>query len=341
MRFIRLATIVILTTVLAAAPAPPPPTAEAFPARIDLIGAEIFGIDRSHSYLGFTIPFLGMTNVRGTFNDFTATILYDEQHPERSSVTLRIDPASIDTQNAGRDKDLQAETFFDVAHFPEITFQSTSIESKGGNRYLLHGGLTIKGVTRAIAIPMTRTVPRTPDAGWGNIRIGGTGAVTLNRHELGIEGPEFWNKALGDTVQVELDILGSRPNYERWGFPGKDKPSIGELMSRTLETGGAAAAVAQYRELRQQKPDEYNFGAPQLGILVNRLMQRRKLQDALTVLALGTEVYPEEPGFQARLGEAWAALGDRAKAIAAYEKAQSLNPDGTESKEMLRRLRAK
>lgn len=307
--------------------------------RIEMIGAEIFGIDRSHSHLGFAIPFLGMTKVRGTFNDYTATILYDDLKPERSSITVVIDPKSIDTHGEGRDRDLQGEAWFASEKHPKIVFQSTRIERKGGEKFVMHGNLTMKGVTKALAIPFTRTVPRGPDAGWGNIRIGGTGALTINRRDFGIDGPEFWSKALGDTIEIEIDLLGNRPNYDRWSFQSAAKPSIGELLAKTVETSGAAAAAAQFRELRAQKPDEYNFGPGQLATLIFRLMQHRKVDDALALLDAAVEAYPEESGFHARMGEAYAAKGDRARAIAAYEKAQAINPNGTESKEMLRRLR--
>jgi polyisoprenoid-binding protein YceI len=306
--------------------------------RIELIGAELFGIDRSHSHLGFTIGFMGLSKVRGTFNDFSATILYDDLKPERSSVTFSIDPATIDTHNEGRDRDLQGEAWFATAKHPRIVFQSTKIEPKGKDRYLVHGELTMKGVTKTIAIPMTRTVPRGPDKGWGNVRIGGTGAVTINRRDFGIDGPEFWSKALTDDVEIEIDLLGNRPNYDRWSFQSREKPSIGEVLQKTVETSGAAAAAAQFRELKAQSPDAYNFAPGQLGLVIFRLMQHRKLDDALTLLALATEAYPEEPGFHARMGEAYAALGKRAEAIAAYQKAQALSPNGTEAKEMLRQL---
>ncbi len=274
-----------------------PPTA-----RIDLIGAEIFAIDRAHSYLGFTVSFLGMSKVRGTFRNYGATILYDDAHPERSSVTISIDAASIDTgDNAGRDRDLQADAWFASAKHPKIVFQSTKIEPKGANKYLLHGELTMKGVTRAIAIPMTRTVARVADTGWGNIRIGGSGAVTVKRHDFGVDGPDFWNKAIGGEVLIELDILGTRPNYDRWNLPEEEKA--------------------------------------QTHVKILRLMQHRELQEALTLLKTAVERYPEEAGFHARLGEAYAATGDRAAAIRAYEKAHELNPSGTEAIEMLRRLR--
>ena len=325
MRIARLlAALAIAASALAQTPPPPPVVYP--PARIELIGAEIFGIDRAHSFLGFTIPFLGMTKVRGTFNDFTATILYDDAHPERSSVTLGIDASSIDTDNQGRDKDLQAEAWFATEKNPKIFFRSTRIESKGANKYLVHGQLTMKGVTKEIAIPMTRTVPRVADAGWGNIRIGGSGAVTISRHDFGIDGPEFWSKALGDQVVIDLDILGNRPNYDRWNV----SPNAQTLLN-TIETSGAAAAAAQLRELHPEKAGE-------VGVVISRLMQHRKVQDALTLLTVAAELYPDEPGFHARLGEAYATLGDRASAIREYQKAQALNPNGTEAMEMLRAL---
>ena len=307
--------------------------------RIPMLDAEIFSIDRSHSHLGFAIGFIGMSKVHGTFNDYTATIVYDDAKPERSSITLMIEAKSIDTHGEMRDRDLQGALWFDTEKHPQILFQSTRIERKGDERYVVHGNLTMKGVTRAIAIPMTRTVKRTPDAGWGNIRIGGTGAVTINRRDFGVTGPDFWEKALSDNVDIEIDLLGNRPNYDRWGFQSKDKPSIGEVLLKTLESSGAKAAAAQFKELRAQKPDDYNFAPGQLNTLILRLMQHRKLEDALTLLDVATEAYPGESGFHARMGEAYAALGDKTKAITAYEKAQSINPLNTEAKEMLRRLK--
>lgn len=326
---------------VSAQPAPPQQTFEPFPARIDAIGAEIFGIDRAHSTLGFTIGFLGMSKVRGAFNDYAATILYDDVHPERTSVTLSIDANSIDTANEGRDKDLKAEKFFDVAKYPRITFQSSRIEPKGKDRYVVHGDLTIKGHTKAISFPMQRTVMRGPDKAWGNIRIGGAGSVTIHRKDFDILGNEFWGAALADDVLIDLDILGSRPNYDRWSWQSRDKPSIGELVWKTIETDGAAAAAQRFRELKKTSADQYNFDPGQLGVAINRLMQRRRADDALKLLEAAVEAYPDQAGFYARSGEAYAVLGRREDAIRMYEKARDIFPEGTESAEMLRRLKGK
>lgn len=336
-----LAFAVLAAAVPATAQAPPPSSPpETFPARIELVGAEIFGIDRSHSYLGFSIGFLGVSRVRGTFRAYQATILYDDERPERSSVTVAIDPASIDTAGEMRDKDLKSANFFDVEKHGEIVFQSARIEPLGGERYRVHGTLTMKGVARPVVLEMTRTFRRAPDAAWGNIRMAVTGRTTLRRKDFGILGSDFWgDKVLTDEVEVEIDLVGSRANYDRWSFMSREKPSIGEEVWKTLEASGAAAAAARFRELRRTQPDAYNFGADQLGIAINRLMQRRRLDEALELLAAGIEAFPDESGFYARAGEAHAAAGRRDEAIRLYEKAQALAPHGTESMEMLRRLR--
>ena len=330
---------IALLLVAASAFAADPPKFEPFPARIDLVGAEIFSVDRAHSHFGFTIGFMGMSKVHGTFKDYGMTILYDEVHPERSSVTVVIDAASIDTGLESRDKDLKGERFFDVAKHPQIRFQSTRIEPKGKDRWLVHGDLTMKGTTKAIAIPMQRTAQRGPDPGWGNIRVGGAGSVTIRRKDFGVDGPEFWSAALADDVVIDLDILGNRFNYERWSWASREKPSIGETVWKTIESDGAAAAAAQLRELKKTAADQYNFEPGQVGIVVNRLMQRRKAAEALLVLEAAIEAFPKEPGFYARSGEAYAVLGKREDAIRMYEKSIELLPDGTESAEMLRRLR--
>jgi tetratricopeptide (TPR) repeat protein len=166
-----------------------------------------------------------------------------------------------------------------------------------------------------------------------------TGKLTLQRRDFGIGGNEFWGMVIAEAVEIDLEILGTRPNYERWSFESREKPSAGEEVWKALEKAGAAAAAERFRELRRTQPDAYDFAAGQLALVVNRLMQRRRLEEALPLLAAAIEAYPDESGFYARSGEAHAALGRRDEAIAMYEKAHSLNPEGTEAMEMLRRLK--
>lgn len=308
--------------------------------RIELIGAEPFAADTLHSYLGFSIGFMGMTKVRGSFRSYSACVLFDEKDPTGSSATVVIDPASIDTAFESRDKDLKSASFFDVEKFPRILFQSQRIERVGPDRYVVHGTLEIKGVARSIDLPMTQTVARLPDTGWGNIRIGGSGAATIRRSDFGVLGNDFWGKkVLAEDVEMTIELLAIRPNHDLWGFDLNDRPSIGEVMWKTFEGSGIEAALAKYRELKEKQPNDYNFSASQLAIVGHRLFQRRRLPEALSVYELAIASGPKDPSTIAcKIGEVHAAMGERGAAVAAYRKVLDVNKDNAEAIEMLRRL---
>jgi polyisoprenoid-binding protein YceI len=165
-----------------------------------------FSIDKAHSDAAFQVRHL-ISKVRGRFTDFDGAIAFDEAHPERSTVEFTIQAGSIDTGTPDRDAHLRGEDFFAVDKYPTIAFRSTSIAAKGGERFDVIGDLTIRGVTRQVAIPVdflgTATDP------WGNQKIAFEGELTLNRKDFGLN----WNAAIetggflvGDEVRVSLQI---------------------------------------------------------------------------------------------------------------------------------------
>jgi polyisoprenoid-binding protein YceI len=332
------AVLALFCAAVAGQPAPAPTPAPDW-GRIELIGAELFGVDPSHSYVGFTIGFLGLTRVRGNFKSYAAAILYDEKDPTRSSVTVVFDPASINTGSEMRDKDLKGPKFFDVEKFPKMIFRSQSIERAGKDGYVVHGTLEMHGVQKEVSIPMTQTVPRMPDTAWGNMRVGVTGVVKLKRTDFGINGNEFWgSRTLSEEVDVEINILGNRFNFDKWSFDSKEKPSIGQAMSEALAAKGVEGALARYRELKEKSPNDYNFETDQVALVASRLLQHRRLREALQVYRLAAAEWPKDPVLHARVGETCAAMGDRAAALAAYRKALELAPQNPEAIEMVRRL---
>src|SRR6266550_2290313 len=94
------------------------------------VSAAVWKFDPMHTQVEFSAKHLGMMTVRGHFAELTASgDLYPDQ-PERSSVTVTINTASIRTHNEQRDNDLRASNFLEVDKFPTITFTSTKIEPK-------------------------------------------------------------------------------------------------------------------------------------------------------------------------------------------------------------------
>ena len=168
--------------------------------------ATSYTADRNHSDVSFRVRHL-MSNVRGQFNDFSATIVKDDANPANSSVKFTIQAASVDTGVADRDKHLKSDDFFAVEKNPEITFVSSNVEKASETLYHVTGQLTLRGVTKVITLPVTFG-GEMKDPG-GNNRVGFATEVTLNRKEFGIN----WNRALdnggfllADEVQAEIAL---------------------------------------------------------------------------------------------------------------------------------------
>src|SRR5438309_4375070 len=112
--------------------------------------------DPNHSTVGFSVKHMVATTVRGQFTRFSSTVDWNRDDPAKSSVELKIDPASINTNNEKRDGHLKSADFFDVQRCPEMTYKSTRIE-KSGDKYKVTGDLTMHCVTRPLMLEATFT----------------------------------------------------------------------------------------------------------------------------------------------------------------------------------------
>lgn len=86
-----------------------------------------FEINPAHSQVGFSVRFMGLSNVRGAFATLEGSILYFADQPERSSVSVVILARSINTNTADRDRHLRSPDFLDVERYPYITFRRLSV----------------------------------------------------------------------------------------------------------------------------------------------------------------------------------------------------------------------
>ncbi len=173
-------------------------------------GLETFEIDAVHTSIGFFVRHMVISNVRGRFTRFSGTILYDSLDNSRSSVSVTIDAASVNTENQERDNDLRSSNFFDTATFPQMVFKSKRIEPQCEG-YLCVGDLTMHGVTKEISVPFT-ILGRQKDP-WGNERLGFEGELKLDRRDFGLT----YNSALdsgglvvGNEVKIELNVEAVR-----------------------------------------------------------------------------------------------------------------------------------
>jgi len=140
--------------------------------------AATYDIDRkgAHAFIQFKIKHMGYSWLLGRFNTFEGKFDYDEKNPNASSITLRIDTSSVDSNHARRDKHLRSKDFLDVAHYPEATFVSTSFH-ENGKEITLKGKFTLHGVSKDIVIKGQHI--GAGDDPWGHYRRGFEGRTTI------------------------------------------------------------------------------------------------------------------------------------------------------------------
>ncbi|MHB1488230.1 MAG: YceI family protein [Acidimicrobiales bacterium] len=167
--------------------------------------AGTWDIDPVHSDVSFMVRHMMVSKVRGRFTTFSGEITTGE-NPLESSVTAEIDLASIDTGNEDRDNHVRSADFFEADAHPKMTYRSTAIR-QSGDKYILDGELTIKGVTRNVSLDL-EVNGLGPDA-YGGTRVGFSATGELNRKDFGVNfnaTMETGGVVVGDKVQLLLEI---------------------------------------------------------------------------------------------------------------------------------------
>ena len=146
-----------------------------------------------------------VSKVRGRF-PVSAGHLVIADDPVASTVEATIDVAAVDSGDPKRDDHLRSADFFDVEHYPTVTFRASRVEDHGDGEFTLHGDLTVRGTTRPVILH-GEYLGSSPSP-WGDTRIGFTAETEVNRKDFGLE----WNVALetggvlvGDKIKLTID----------------------------------------------------------------------------------------------------------------------------------------
>lgn len=166
--------------------------------------AGTWNIDSAHSNVGFTVRHLMVSKVRGSFGNFSGSIVVSEDGT--ASVNAEIDVTSIDTKNADRDAHIRSADFFDAEQFPTATFVSTGVRPDGDD-YIVDGDFTLRGVTRPVELKLEFNGV---NPGMGQGPVAGFEATTvINRKDFGIsiDMPlEGGGAVVGDKITILLEI---------------------------------------------------------------------------------------------------------------------------------------
>ena len=165
-----------------------------------------WNIDPAHSKVGFAVKHMGIATVRGEFTEFEGTLeIAEDLSSAKAYGTVKA--TSVDTNEPQRDDHLRSPDFFDVAQYPELRFESTSVEALDDEEFRITGKLTIHGVTNDVVLHAD--FQGTDIDPWGNERVGLEVTGQLSRGDYGMK----FNQALGsgnmlvaDKIKLALDI---------------------------------------------------------------------------------------------------------------------------------------
>jgi polyisoprenoid-binding protein YceI len=169
------------------------------------IAAEVYKVDPVHSAITFRIKHLGISYVRGRFNNASGTITFDDKMPGKSSVEISVKVDDIDTFKAKRDKHLKSHEFFDAKKYPLISFQSETFKKIGEGIYEVSGRLSFHGVTRPLTVKVEH-IGSAKDP-WGGYRAGFETSFKVKRSDFGMT---HMQGSVGDEVQLTVNIEGIR-----------------------------------------------------------------------------------------------------------------------------------
>jgi len=116
--------------------------------------AQKYVLDASHSQIVFSYDHLGYSTTYGMFSGFEGEIMFDQEDPAASTVTVSMPVRSMITGWEERFTHFMADDFFGASEDDDemVSFTSTAIEVTGEDTALITGDLTLNGVTQSVVL---------------------------------------------------------------------------------------------------------------------------------------------------------------------------------------------
>jgi polyisoprenoid-binding protein YceI len=171
-----------------------------------------YPLDPLHTSISFAIDHLGLSMIHGRFSKYSGKITIDRAM-KTGSVDLVVETASVDTNDndkgnrpRSRDEHLRSADFFNSAEFPRMTYKSTNVVFNGDTPTLVHGDLTLLGVTKPVAITVDR-FKCNPATATAKERCGGSASAKIKRSDFGMKRGI---PSIGDEVLLSFGFEGDK-----------------------------------------------------------------------------------------------------------------------------------
>ncbi len=166
-------------------------------------------LDPSHTKVGFSVRHFGISETDGFFKSYTGIVKTEKEDFSDLEVSVTVQIDSIDTNDVQRDAHLKADDFFNAEKFPEMKFESTTLEKTAtANEYKMHGNLTIRDLTKPVVFDLefAGLVPKDP---FGNTKAGFFISGSINRQDFGLKFNVLLgtgNLAVSDKVKINIPV---------------------------------------------------------------------------------------------------------------------------------------
>lgn len=165
-----------------------------------VMAADTYKLDPMHTAVVFHVNHFGFSNPSGKFMNVAGTVVLDQQNPAASKVNVTIPIAALDTDVPMLDDKLKSKDFFDAAAYPTATFASTKVDVTGKDTAIVHGMLTLHGVSKPVDLnvrfnKLGENFMKQPTAGFSAVAL-------IKRSDFGINS---FLPAVGDDVHLDIE----------------------------------------------------------------------------------------------------------------------------------------
>lgn len=164
------------------------------------VAAERLHIGAARGTIDFAIGDSKIFRTTGSFKDWQGVLLVDDSDVPRSTVAVKVNTSSIEMLDPQQTAMLKEPDFFDVARFPELTYVSKRVERTGDTTLGVEGEVTLRGITRPMALDVTVT-DRKPGAAAGARYARFRASGSLKRSEFGMVK---YVEVVGDMVDISI-----------------------------------------------------------------------------------------------------------------------------------------
>jgi len=168
--------------------------------------ADEFEFDKLHTQIRFSVTHLGFSHPQGRFLDFDGTLHFDAEHMDQASVDFSVATKSVDMGNAKWSAHVAGKQFFNAAQFPEMKFRSHSVEVTGPKDGIVHGELTLLGVTHPLDLNfhLNKAGPHPFNKKYA---VGFSATASLQRSAFGMTA---FVPMVSDAVQIHIEVEATR-----------------------------------------------------------------------------------------------------------------------------------